>query len=147
MYEPMRQMSGRLGWFRDEMDQLLGRYLPEVLGGASAEYPALNVWEDDDKFHAEAELPGFKNEDIEISVMGGTLTLRGERKPEAPAAGVWHRRERVFAPFTRVVELGRAVDPEKVQASFKNGVLTVTLPKAAAAKPRKIEVRSGERKE
>ena len=125
----------RQGW----MDQLLGRYLPDVL---SPEYPALNVWEDDDTFTVEAELPGFKNEDVDISVMGGTLTVKGERKPEAPAGGVWHRRERVFGSFSRIVELGRDVDADKVEASFRNGVLTVSLPKAAAAKPRRIEVRS-----
>lgn len=121
------------------LDQLLGRYLPDAL---SPEYPALNVWEDEEKFYAEAELPGFKSEDVEISVMGGTLTLKGERKPDAPAGGAWHRRERVFRAFTRIVELGRDVDADRVEASFKNGVLTVTLPKAAAAKPRRIEVRS-----
>jgi HSP20 family protein len=137
MLEPMRLVSDRLGWFRTEMDQLLGRYLPEALGG----YPSLNVWEDEDKFYAEAELPGFKSDDLEISVMGGTLTLKGERKAVAPAGGIWHRRERVFGPFTRAVELGGAVDPEGVEAAFKNGVLTVTLPKAAAAKPRRIEVK------
>lgn len=125
----------RQGW----MDQLLGRYLPDVL---SPEYPALNVWEDDDTFTVEAELPGFKNEDVDISVMGGTLTVKGERKPEAPAGGVWHRRERAFGSFSRIVELGRDVDADKVEASFRNGVLTVSLPKAAAAKPRRIEVRS-----
>jgi HSP20 family protein len=137
MFEPMRAVADRLGW----MDQLLDRYL----GGAAAEIPALNVWEDEDKFIAEAELPGLRNEDIEISVMGGTLTLKGERKAAAPAGGVWHRRERVFGPFVRVVELGRPVDPEGVVASFQHGVLTVTLPKAAAAKPRRIEVRHLER--
>ena len=138
MFEPMRVVADRLGW----MDQLLDRYL----AGAGAEVPALNVWEDEDKFIAEAELPGVRNEDIEISVMGGTLTLKGERKIQAPAEGVWHRRERVFGPFTRVVELGRPVDSEGVEASFQHGVLTVTLPKAAAAKPRRIEVRRIEHK-
>ena len=141
MFEPLRLVADRMGWFRNEMDEILGRMLP------AAEYPALNVWEDEDKYYAEAELPGFRNEDIEISVMGGTLTLKGERKAEAPAAGVWHRRERAFGPFTRVVELGRPVDPEGVEASFQHGVLTVTLPKAAAAKSRKIEVRRLEHKE
>ena len=141
MFEPMRVVADRMGWLRDEMDQLLGRYLPDA-----SELPPLNVWEDDDKFIAEAELPGVKNEDIEISVMGGTLTLKGERKVQAPAGGVWHRRERVFGPFTRVVELGRPVDPAAVEASFQHGVLTVTLPKAAAAKPRRIEIRRIEHK-
>jgi len=146
MFEPMRVVADRMGWLRDEMDQILGRYLPGVMGGDASELPPLNVWEDDDKFIAEAELPGVKNEDLEISVMGGTLTLKGERKVQAPAVGVWHRRERVFGPFTRVVELGRPVDPAGVEASFQHGVLTVTLPKAAAAKPRKIEIRRIEHK-
>ena len=138
MFDPMNLLNSRLSWLRNEMDQLLGRYWGEA---ESREFPALNVWEDPDAFYVEAELPGFKIEDVELTVVGSTLTMKGERKLDAPEAGVWHRRERASGPFTRVLELDAEIDSEKLDAAFKNGVLTVKLPKAAAAKPRKIEIK------
>ncbi len=106
-------------------------------------FPALNVWQDGDNLLAEAELPGVKSEDLEISVVGSELTIHG-RRPESNDEGTsFHRRERGAGEFTRVVRLPVEVDPDKVQASLQDGVLRLTLPKAEAAKPRKIQVNAG----
>ena len=134
MFDPMNLMSERLSWLRDEMERLWA--------SQGREYPPLNAWEDVEAYHVEAEVPGFKIGDVELTVVGSTLTIKGERKLEdKPGEGTWHRRERAHGPFTRVLELGTAIDPERVEAAFKNGVLTVKLPKAAAARTRKIEIK------
>jgi HSP20 family protein len=130
------------------MDQLFSDYLPRWSAweaGPSA-YPALNVWEDDSNVTVEAELPGCTIEDLELSVLGTQFTLRGERKFEVKEGWTCHRQERPTGSFVRTIELSAPIDADKVQASFKHGVLTVTLPKAEAAKPRRIEVRKVEKK-
>ena len=140
MFDPMGLVSNRLSWLRNEMDQLLG----QALGGSEGRgFPAVNVWEDGERFYAEAELPGFKLEDLELSVVGDSLTIKGERKIEAPEGGVWHRRERVSGTFTRTLEFGGPIEADRVEAVMAHGVLTVTLPKAEAVKPRKIQVKRG----
>jgi len=109
----------------------------------AATFPAVNVWEEGDNVHAEAELPGVKSDQIEVYVTDGNqLTLQGERKPETPEGGLWHRQERGFGKFSRTLTLPFAVDADKVEAKFENGVLHVVLPKTPEAKPRKIEVRA-----
>ncbi|RMF41904.1 MAG: Hsp20/alpha crystallin family protein [Planctomycetota bacterium] len=106
-------------------------------------YPPLNLWEDDNNLYVEAELPGFELSDIEIFVNGDNqLVLKGERKPPEVEGGTWHRQERGYGAFNRMVELPEHVDPDKVTAEFKNGVLTVTMPKREDAKPRRIEVKA-----
>ena len=135
------------GQFRDEMGRLfddLAVNWPAALrlgwrpGGS---FPALNVWEDEHQVFAEAELPGLKMEDLEISVMGNELTIRGERKDDPRESAVHHRRERGLGAFSRVIRLPVDIDPDRVAAALRNGVLTITLPKAEKAKPRKVEVR------
>jgi HSP20 family protein len=130
---------------RGEMDRLYGEFfgpdsaLQRSLATTRA-FPALNVWQEGDNILAEAELPGLKSEDIEISVVGNELTIQG-RRPETKDEGTaFHRRERGTGEFTRVVLLPADVDADKVQASLQDGVLRLTLPKAEAAKPRKIQV-------
>jgi HSP20 family protein len=109
----------------------------------SGTYPALNVWEDAEHVFVEAELPGLSLKDLEIYVTGGNqLTLKGERRFDLPQKGVWHRQERGQGAFTRSLTLPFAVDADKVEARFENGVLFVQLPKHASAKPRKINVKS-----
>jgi HSP20 family protein len=91
----------------------------------------------------EAELPGLDLKDLEIFVTGGTqLTLKGERKPQAPEKALWHRQERGFGAFNRTITLPFAVDAEKVEAKFENGVLLVKLAKHESARPRKIQVKA-----
>jgi HSP20 family protein len=99
--------------------------------------PALDVYENDESYVAMIELPGFKAEDISIDLQEGVLTLSGERKSDVEGA---FRNERPTGKFSRRVELPNRVDSQRVTAAYKDGVLTVTLPKAEDAKPRKINV-------
>lgn len=126
-----------------EMDRMFGRGdsgIGRPFGVGS--YPALNVWEEGDNLYAEAELPGFEMDDLEIYVTGNQLTIQGERRLPEHEGGTWHRQERGYGKFHRMIELPGEVDGSKVSAEFRNGVLTVTLPKSEAAKPRRIEVKA-----
>jgi HSP20 family protein len=129
---------------RDEMNQLFNRWGmngPRSL--SRAQYPLLNLWEDEDSLYVEAELPGFEMDDVEIYVTGANqLSLKGERKQPQLEGGAWHRQERGYGGFNRVVELPTSVDGEKVSAEFKDGVLTISLAKREEVKPRKIEVKA-----
>jgi HSP20 family protein len=87
-----------------------------------------------------AELPGLSEKDVEISVTANTLSLKAERKTEAPEGYTAHRRERTGFSFAQSYELPARIDPEKVEASLKQGVLTLTLPKAVEALPKKVTV-------
>ena len=124
-----------------EMDRLFSRGTSGSVMGVGS-YPALNVWEDDDNLFAEAELPGFCMDDLEIYVTGNQMTLKGKRKPPEHEGGTWHRQERGYGKFSRMVELPGDIDAENVSAEFKNGVLHITLPKSEAVKPRRIEVKA-----
>jgi HSP20 family protein len=131
------------GWsdlrrLQDEVNRLVGNFRGP---GASwgAEFPAVNVWTKEDGAVLTAEVPGLKAEDIDISVTGSSLTIRGERKPET-TQGEYHRREREAGSFVRAIDLPFRIDAERVEASFAHGVLTLTLPRAEADKPRKISV-------
>ena len=103
-------------------------------------FPAVNVWEDRDNLYVEAELPGLQLDDIELLVMGDELTIKGERKEVCEDGVSCHRKERGGGSFGRVFRLPVGVDAEKVEAMLCDGVLTVTMPKAEKAKPRKINV-------
>lgn len=140
--DPMGILSERLNWLRSEMGPLFGPLFPDVAEGRVSA-PALNLWEDEGRFYAEAELPGFSIEDLELSVVGNVLTIKGARGGQDPKEGVWLRRERFAGPFSRTIEFSSPIDPDKVEASLKNGVLLVTLPKAETARPRKIEIKAG----
>ena len=129
---------------RREMDRLFDGYLG-TNGSRSrpAGFPALNVWEDEDKLYAEAEIPGVPMEDLEIYVVGDELTVKGQRKPAAEKGVVCHRQERGTGQFSRTLTLPADVDAEKVVAKLCNGVLTLTLPKAETARPKRIEIKTG----
>jgi HSP20 family protein len=125
--------------FQNEMNRLFDRWN----GGTPAGFPAVNVWEDGEHVRVEAELPGLDLKDLEIYVTGGDqLTVKGERKPNVPGKGVWHRQERGFGTFTRTLTLPFPVDPDKVDARLENGVLRIELAKHASARPRKIQVKA-----
>jgi HSP20 family protein len=103
--------------------------------------PVLDVHEDKDSFIVKAELPGMKKEDIEVSLNDGMLSISGERKGETKSEGAEvYRSERFFGRFQRNVAFPAAVAADKIQAAYKDGVLTVTLPKAEETKARKIDV-------
>ncbi len=104
--------------------------------------PALNVWEDEANLYAEAELPGLAMADIDVVTTANELRIKGEHKAFESEDVTYRRRERRVGTFSRVVRFPIEIDPEKVQATLKDGVLTVTLPKAETARVRKIEVKA-----
>jgi HSP20 family protein len=105
-------------------------------------YPLVNISEDPDHFYVRAELPGVKAEDLEITFQDNSLILRGERKIAAEEKQVnYHRRERESGFFRRIVALPAPVQPDKVEAAFQNGILTIKMAKPETVKPRKIEVK------
>jgi len=124
---------------RRRMDRLLGRLGRTVAG---APFPLVNVWSNDEKAVVTAELPGVKGDELDISVENDVLTIGGSREPEKIEEGeTCHRHERGHGSFSRNVALPFAVDPEKVEATCRNGVLTVSLPRTQASRPRKVEVK------
>jgi HSP20 family protein len=116
---------------------------PGVAGWRPGVYPLVNISEDHDYLYVRAELPGINPQELEITVHEGNLILRGERKIPAEEKNVsYHRRERESGYFRRVVSLPTPVNPAKVEASFKDGILTVKLAKPEEIKPRVIKVKS-----
>lgn len=109
-------------------------------------FPALNVWEDKDCLFVEAEVPGVAMNEIEINVVGGELSIKGSRQlpvgGNGSASVTYHRQERAMGEFSRFLTLPDMIDADKVEAVLKNGVLTIKLPKAEAAKPRRIQVQA-----
>jgi HSP20 family protein len=132
----------RLLNLREEIDRLFnspfGLDEPEFFGWT----PALDVYQDKDNFIVRAELPGMTKEDIEITLHENTLILSGERRSNGSHEGSEvSRSERYFGRFHRSFQLPKPVHAEKVQAAYKDGVLTVTLPKTEESKPKQIEVK------
>lgn len=131
---------GRLTDLRDEIDRFFEAPLSrtsELLGWA----PAFDVYEENDNFVVKAELPGMKKEDINVSLHEGNLVISGERKSETKSEGAEvYRAERFFGKFQRAVALPSTVATNNVKAEYKDGILTVTLPKSEEAKPKQIEV-------
>jgi HSP20 family protein len=141
-----RNNSGSLGTLQDQMNDLFGRFfedwpLSSVERGLG--WLPVDLAEDDEQFTVKAELPGLSSDDIDLSVVGDTLTISGNKKVEKEDEGRnYYHVERRYGTFRRGVRLPSTVDGEKVQARYNNGVLTVTLPKADHAKPRRINVKS-----
>ena len=134
----------RLSSLRDEMNRLFDLSGPSFgrdTGVFSGWSPALDVYQDKDNVFVKLELPGLRKEDIDITLQNGMLVISGERKhEEEKTEGETFRSERYFGRFHRSVTLPTNVDSGAVKASYKDGILTVTLPKAEEAKPRQIEV-------
>ena len=141
-----RVFSQPLGQLRNEVDRLFNDFMgglshlpaPSFVGRRG--FPALNIWETAEAVHVEAELPGVSAADLDIAVVGKELTIKGQRGVEAAEGETYHRRERPVGAFTRLVKLSSEVNADAVQATLRDGVLQVTLPKADVAKPRKIAV-------
>jgi HSP20 family protein len=138
---------GRLTDLRDEIDRLFELPLAELAHTSrllSLWTPAIDVYEDKDALTVKAELPGMKKEDIELSLHDGCLSISGERKSESKhQEAEVYRAERFFGRFQRTVSLPTPVATEKVKAQYKDGILTVTLPKTEEAKPKQIDVSTG----
>ena len=124
---------------RDELDRVFG--VDPQSWAKPVAFPPVNIWEDDNGFYVEAELPGMSMDDLEIFINeGDELSIKGVRKL-AEIEGSWRRKERGHGEFSRAFKLSDAVDIEKVSAELKDGILTVSLPKSEAVKPKKIEVK------
>ena len=145
----MRPYSFRSPWremerLQREMNRLFARVPTSFEGTAAPAYPAMNLWTDQDGAIVTAELPGVDPDDIDISVVDDILTLKGGRQPDELKEGeTYHRRERRHSRFTRAFQLPFHVDANKVEAVFESGVLSISLPRAEADKPKKIAVKAG----
>ena len=135
---------GQLTSLRDEIDRLFEAPLAElartsqVLGGWT---PALDLYEDKENVYVRAELPGMKKEDIDVSLHNGSLSISGERKTEGEFKDAEvYRSERFVGRFQRTVTLPTLVAADRIKAQYKDGILSITLPKAEEAKPKQINV-------
>ena len=143
-WDPYRE----LGALQDRVNRIFGgpairRERDEEMN-LGAWIPPVDIVEEKDRILLTAELPGFKDNDIQIQMEGGVLTLRGERKSEAEKEGrTFHRMERSYGQFVRSFTLPNNVDRENVKASFADGLLEIELPKREEARPRQIKIGSG----
>jgi len=141
-WSPFRELEEMGRRFEDVFGRSL---LPAVLRHLPLEErgwaPAIEVFEKEDKYVVKAELPGMKEEDIDVSVVGDTLTIKGERKAESEVKEEdYYCCERCYGSFFRSTTLPTAVDTENIEATYESGVLEITLPKAAEVKPKKVEI-------
>ncbi len=131
------------GELRREMDRLLDSFvggIGKVRPFRSAD-PRLNMWEDDLSFVVEAEVPGLVMDDLDVQVVGDELVVKGRWSDKGEDDRCYHVHERHKGEFSRTLSFPKEVQADKVEASMKNGLLTVTLPKTSVARVRKINVR------
>jgi HSP20 family protein len=125
-----------------EMDRIMQGFSTFSGARVAPSFPAMNVWLNEEGAVVTAELPGVNPEEIDISVVGETLTLTGSRQlAELKEGENYHRRERGFGKFTRSFQLPFGVEADKVEAKFDKGILHIFLPRAEVEKPRKIAVK------
>lgn len=140
-WSPLRELAR----MRDEMD----RILDEIFGPIRERRipflewtPAADIIEDEDQLVVRLEIPGMRKEDLSISLRENHLTVKGERKGEEEKKGrTYHRREFYYGSFERNFVLPASIDPEKVSATYENGILEIKLPKSEAVKPREIPIK------
>lgn len=131
--DPFAELCGEVNRVQKEFERL---FQTPTNGSPSA-----NLWQDEQAFHAELDLPGVDPAGLEVTVTEGTtLLVKGERPAPSVDGAAWLRQERPAGTFTRRFELPSLVDADKVEARYEHGVLRLTLPKSEAAKPRKITV-------
>lgn len=136
-FEELERMRRQMDMLADRLTRGIFR---EPFAGV---FPLMNVTEDRDNYYVRAELPGIKADELDISVTGDSLSISGERKIVAENENAkYHRKEREAGKFSRIVNLPAQVNTEKVEASCVNGVLTVVLPKAEAARPKQITIKA-----
>lgn len=133
-----------LARLRRDMDRLFELTWGDLGAAPTAGvFPAMNVTQDADRYQVRAELPGIRTEDLQISVERNKLLVSGKRDIPGESEDVsYHRRERAGGSFSRSLTLPADLDPDKVEATYVNGVLTITLPKAEAVKARKVTVKT-----
>lgn len=133
-WDPFRDLQREVGRLFESLEPLQAWRI-------SQQFPSLNLYDAGDRYVLSAPLPGMNPEELDLSITGETLTLRGERKrPDGVTEESYRRQERPFGRWTRTVTLPDRVECGQVSASYGQGVLTVTLPKAENAKPRHISV-------
>jgi HSP20 family protein len=142
-WRPFRELEEMERRFEDVFGRpfipAMWRRIPVVEMGWA---PAIEVFEKEDKFVVKAELPGMKEEDIDVSVVGDTLTIKGERKAESEVKEEdYYCCERSYGGFSRSIALPSSVDAKKIEASYEDGVLEVSLPKAPEVKAKKVAVK------
>ncbi len=136
-WRPFREIED---WER-RFEDFFGRPMLRLPVEEKGWMPAVDIFEKDDKFVVKAELPGMKEEDIDVSVVGDTLSIKGEKKTETEVKEEdYYRCERAYGSFYRSIPLPSTVDASKIEANFEDGVLEVTLPKSAEVKTKKIAV-------
>jgi HSP20 family protein len=132
----------------DQVRREMLRLFDSVAGEPSAAeatgvFPPLNVTQDEDNVYVRAEIPGINADQLSISALRNRISLAGKREIQLEQGKVsYHRRERAEGTFSRTLSLPVEIDPERVDASYTNGIVTLKLPKAEAAKPRQITVRT-----
>lgn len=140
-WEPMREMMT----LREAMDRLFDDAFtrPLSMGAVSSALPTIDLYQTEDEVVVKAALPGLKPDEVQISITGDVLTLRGEfKQAEQKQEATWHIRERRFGVFERSVMLPSQVQTDKARADFENGILTVSLPKAESVKPKTISIKA-----
>ena len=138
-WDPGREFESLTGQMNQLLESAFGQ---SGLTGGGGWAPAVDVEETDDAYVVEAELPGVDRDDVQVEVSNGVLTITGEFK-ERERTGILRRRTRRIGRFEFRTTLPTAVDSEAISASLHDGVLTVKVPKAAEAKPRRVEITSG----
>ncbi len=129
--------AAQMNILQERMRRLAGG----MQGGRKNEFPPINVWASEEKIVVVAEVPGIDAADIDLQVCNQTVTLKTKRDFAEPKDGqIYHRRERGHGQFTRSIELPYAIDAEKVDASFSNGMLRIEFTRAASDLPKKITV-------
>ncbi len=136
---------GELRSFRKEMDRFWDRFsgeTPFARTFTESWLPSVDISETKDNFVVQAELPGLEAKDVNVSISGDILTIKGEKKAEEEEKDEhYHRIERYSGSFQRVFQLPSGVKADKIEATFDKGVLKVTLPKVEEAKKKEIEVK------
>jgi HSP20 family protein len=128
---------------RRQMDLLLEDVRAPFQRAHAGVFPLINLTEDKNNYYVRAELPGVKADELDIQAAANNLAISGERKIEAEEEGAkYHRREREAGKFSRLIGLPGDINPDKVEAKLENGILTVVVAKAEAAKPKQITVSS-----
>ncbi len=137
-FEPSRTLKN----LRNEIDSLFDRFVERPLGAVTGQIiPTVDVTETDADVIVKADLPGMDENDLDVSIAENILTIRGEKKQEREQAGkTWHLVERSSGSFSRSIRLPAAVDPDRIQAAYRKGVLEITLPKKEQKQTRRINV-------
>lgn len=127
----------------EQLQREMNRLFNGVTAASRRAYPAVNIWTNPEAAAITAELPGYTPQDVHLSIVGDTLIIKGSRpKPELKSGEQYHRQERYYGDFERSLRLPFAVDSNKVEARFKNGILQILLPRAEEDKPKKIEIKT-----